>query len=55
MYLRFAERHRMSAEVIHAEENGIGGIGEAIVEIDGRAPTAASSSRPASTASSASP
>jgi len=36
MYLRFAERHRMSAEVLHAEENGIGGIGEAIVEIDGR-------------------
>jgi peptide chain release factor 1 len=36
MYLRYAERHRMNAEVLHAEENGIGGIGEAIVEIDGR-------------------
>jgi peptide chain release factor 1 len=36
MYLRYAERHRMGAEILHAEENGIGGIGEAIVEIDGR-------------------
>jgi peptide chain release factor 1 len=36
MYLRYAERHRMSAEILHAEENGTGGIGEAIVEIDGR-------------------
>jgi peptide chain release factor 1 len=36
MYLRYAERHRMSAEILHAEENGNGGIGEAIVEIDGR-------------------
>jgi peptide chain release factor 1 len=36
MYLRYAERHRMSAEILHFEENGIGGIGEAIVEIDGR-------------------
>jgi peptide chain release factor 1 len=36
MYLRYAERHRMNAEILHAEENGIGGIGEAIVEIDGR-------------------
>jgi peptide chain release factor 1 len=36
MYLRYAERHRMSAEVLNAEENGIGGIGEAIVEIAGR-------------------
>ena len=36
MYLRFAERHRMPAEVLHAEENGIGGIGEAIVEIASR-------------------
>jgi peptide chain release factor 1 len=33
MYLRYAERHRMSAEILHAEENGIGGIGEAIVQI----------------------
>jgi peptide chain release factor 1 len=36
MYLRYAERHRMSAEVLNADENGIGGIGEAIVEIAGR-------------------
>jgi peptide chain release factor 1 len=36
MYLRYAERHRMSAEILHAEENGTGGIGEAIVEVDGR-------------------
>ena len=33
MYLRYAERHRMQAEILHAEENG---IGEAIVKIDGR-------------------
>jgi peptide chain release factor 1 len=26
----------MQAEILHAEENGIGGIGEAIVKIDGR-------------------
>ncbi len=37
MYLRYAERHRMGSEVLHAEENGIGGIGEAIVEISARA------------------
>jgi peptide chain release factor 1 len=36
MYLRYAERHRMSAEILHAEENGVGGIGEAIVQIVGR-------------------
>ena len=36
LYLRYAERHKMAAEVLHAEENGIGGIGEAIVEITGR-------------------
>ena len=36
MYLRYAERHRMGAEVLNADENGIGGIGEAIVEITGR-------------------
>ncbi len=36
MYLRYAERHRMSAEVLHADENGIGGISEAIVEITGQ-------------------
>jgi peptide chain release factor 1 len=33
LYLRYAERHKMSAEILHAEENGIGGVGEAIVEI----------------------
>ncbi len=55
MYLRYAERHRMPAEILHAEENGIGGIGEAIVEISLGAPTAGSSSRRASIASSASP
>ncbi|MGD0248239.1 MAG: peptide chain release factor 1 [Candidatus Limnocylindrales bacterium] len=36
MYLRFAERHRMNAEVLNADENGIGGISEAIVEISAR-------------------
>jgi len=36
MYLRYAERHRMSAEVLGLDENGIGGIGEAIVEISAR-------------------
>ena len=36
MYLRYAERHRMSAQVLNADENGIGGISEAIVEINGR-------------------
>ena len=36
MYLRYAERHRMGAEVLNADENGIGGIGEAIVQINGR-------------------
>ncbi len=36
MYLRYAERHRMPAEVLNADENGIGGIGEAIVEISAR-------------------
>jgi peptide chain release factor 1 len=36
MYLRYAERHRMGAEVLSADENGIGGIGEAIVEISQR-------------------
>ena len=33
MYLRYAERHRMHAEVINLGETGIGGINEAIVEI----------------------
>ena len=36
MYLRYAERHRMSAEVLSIGETGIGGINEAIVEIAGR-------------------
>jgi peptide chain release factor 1 len=35
MYLRYAERHRMAAEVLSVGETGIGGINEAIVEIDG--------------------
>jgi peptide chain release factor 1 len=35
MYLRFAERHRMNAEVLNVGETGIGGISEAIVEIEG--------------------
>jgi peptide chain release factor 1 len=35
MYLRYAERHRMGAEVMNAGETGIGGIHEAIVEISG--------------------
>jgi peptide chain release factor 1 len=35
MYLRYAERHRMHAEVLSADETGIGGIAEAIVEISG--------------------
>jgi peptide chain release factor 1 len=36
MYLRYAERHRMSAEVLSLGETGIGGINEAIVQIVGR-------------------
>jgi peptide chain release factor 1 len=36
MYLRYAERHRMSAEVLSLGETGIGGINEAIVQIEGR-------------------
>jgi peptide chain release factor 1 len=36
MYLRYAERHRMSAEVLSLGGTGIGGINEAIVKIDGR-------------------
>ena len=35
MYLRYAERHRMHAEVLSLGETGIGGISEAIVEIAG--------------------
>jgi len=33
MYLRYAERHRMRAEVLSSGETGIGGVSEAIVEI----------------------
>ena len=36
LYLRYAERHRMSAEVLNAGETGIGGISEAIVQISAR-------------------
>jgi peptide chain release factor 1 len=35
MYLRYAERHRMTAEILSSGETGIGGINEAIVEIAG--------------------
>jgi peptide chain release factor 1 len=35
MYLRYAERHRWSAEVMSRSETGIGGLKEAIVKIDG--------------------
>jgi peptide chain release factor 1 len=35
MYLRYAERHHMHAEVLSLGETGIGGINEAIVEISG--------------------
>jgi peptide chain release factor 1 len=33
MYLRYAERHRMHADVLSSGETGIGGINEAIVEV----------------------
>jgi peptide chain release factor 1 len=36
MYLRYAERHRMRADVLSAGETGIGGVNEAIVEIAGQ-------------------
>jgi peptide chain release factor 1 len=36
MYLRYAERHRMKAEVLSLGETGIGGISEAIVQIEGQ-------------------
>jgi peptide chain release factor 1 len=36
MYLRYAERHRMNAEVLTVGETGIGGINEAIVEVAAR-------------------
>jgi peptide chain release factor 1 len=35
MYLRYAERHRFSADVMSLNETGIGGVKEAIVEIGG--------------------
>ena len=35
MYLRYAERHRFAAEILVQNENGIGGIKEAIVDISG--------------------
>jgi peptide chain release factor 1 len=35
MYLRYAERHHMRAEVLSLGETGIGGVSEAIVEIAG--------------------
>ena len=35
MYLRYAERHRLRAEVMSLNETGIGGVKEAIVEISG--------------------
>jgi peptide chain release factor 1 len=34
MYLRYAERHRYPAEVLSVNETGIGGIKEAIVQVD---------------------
>ncbi|MGH2513435.1 MAG: peptide chain release factor 1 [Candidatus Limnocylindrales bacterium] len=35
MYLRYAERHRFSTEILVQNENGIGGIKEAVVDIAG--------------------
>jgi peptide chain release factor 1 len=35
MYVRYADRHRLRAEAINLNETGIGGLKEAIVEIDG--------------------
>ncbi len=35
MYLRFADRHRLKAEVIALNETGIGGVKEAFLEISG--------------------
>jgi peptide chain release factor 1 len=35
MYLRYAERHRWSAEVMSLNETGIGGVKEAIVQVEG--------------------
>ena len=36
MYRRFAERHRWRAEVLSAQESGVGGLKEAALEIRGR-------------------
>ena len=55
MYLRYADRHRYRPEVMSLNETGIGGVKEAIVEIQRRRRVlAASSSRAATTASSGS-
>jgi len=35
MYLRYAERHRWKAELMSRHETGIGGVKEAIVEVEG--------------------
>jgi peptide chain release factor 1 len=35
MYLRYAERHRFGTEILVQNENGIGGIKEAIVDVSG--------------------
>ena len=35
MYLRYSERHRFAAEILVQNENGIGGIKEAVVDISG--------------------
>ena len=35
MYLRYAERHRFATEILVQNENGIGGIKEAIVDVSG--------------------
>ena len=35
MYLRYAERHRFTADAISLNETGIGGLKEAIVEVSG--------------------
>ncbi len=36
MYLRFAERHRWSAEIIDSNESGIGGYKEVVLQVHGR-------------------
>jgi peptide chain release factor 1 len=37
MYLRYADRHRLKPEVLSLNETGIGGVKEAIVQINGEA------------------